>query len=99
MIKDRQVLVVMLGTEVNLKELFRYSVTSVPLSLAFSDLILRQIPKYHFRNHLIDVSKSCESTSPNEARWIIDTMSVMRAIKVKEPYKESLKKYKIHSGE
>ena len=29
-----------------------------------------------------------ESTPPNEARWIIDTMSVMRAIKVKETSKE-----------
>ena len=28
---------------------------------------------------------------PNEARWIIDTTQVMRAIKVKETYKERFK--------
>ena len=56
--------------------------------VTFSDSILRQNPKHHFRNYLIDVSKACESKLLNEARWIIDTMSVMRAIKVKEIYKE-----------
>ena len=34
--------------------------------------------------HLIDVSKACELTPPNEARWIMDTISDMRAIRVKE---------------
>ena len=38
---------------------------SVPLSLAFPDLILRQNPQHHFGNYLIDVSKACESTPPN----------------------------------
>ena len=56
--------------------------------VTFSDSILRQNPKHHFRNYLIDVSKACESKLLNEARWIIDTMSVMGAIKVKETYKE-----------
>ena len=72
----------------SLEEAFGYLVTSVPLSLAFPDSALRQIPKHHIRNYLIDVSKACESTHPNKARWIMDTMSVMRVIKVKEAYKE-----------
>ena len=59
-----------------------YPVTSVPLGLANPDSDLKQNPKHHFRNYLIDVSKACESTPLNEARWIIDSMSIMRAIKV-----------------
>ena len=39
---------VMLGEEMNVQEVFRYSVTSVPLSLAFPDLTVRQNPKHHF---------------------------------------------------
>ena len=81
----------MLGKEVKLEDAFRYSVTSVPLNLAFPHSTITQNPKHHFCNYLIDVSKACESTRPNEARWIIDTMSVMRAIKVKETYKEWFK--------
>ena len=83
----------------NLEESLRYPVTSVSLSLAFPDSNLRQTPKYHFRN--LDVSKACESRPPNEARWIIDTMSVMKAIKVKETYKEWFKtviKFTLPSG-
>ena len=64
---------------------------SLPLSLAFPDSTLRQNPKHHFCNCLIGESKSCESTPLNEARWVTDTMSVMRAIKVKEIYKEWFK--------
>ena len=82
----------MLGKEVNLEDAFRYPVTSVPLNSAFPHSTITQNPKHHFCNHLIHVSKACESTRPNETRWIIDTMSVMRAIKVKETYKEWFKK-------
>ena len=53
------------------------------IKLRFPDLTLRQNPK-HFLNYLIDVSKACESKHPIKARWIIDTMSVMRATKVKD---------------
>ena len=81
--EDRQALGVM-----KLEEAFRYLVTSVSLSLVFPDLTLRQNPKYHFRNYLIDGSKAFESTQLNEGRWIIDTMSGMRAIRVKKTYKE-----------
>ena len=59
-----------------------YPVISVPLGLANPDLDLKENPKHHFRNYLIDVSKACESIPLNEARWIIDSMSIMRAIKV-----------------
>ena len=76
------------GEEVNLEEAFRYTVTTVPLSLAFPDSTLRQNPKHHFRIYPTDVRKGCELTPPNKPRWIIDTMSVMKAIKVKETYKE-----------
>ena len=79
------------GREVNLEEAFRYPVTSVLLSLAFQDSTLRQNPKHHFRYYLIDVSKSWESAPPNEAHWIIENISVMRAIKFKETYKEWFK--------
>ena len=72
----------------NLEEAFRYPVTSVSLSLAFPDLTLRQNAKDHFRNYLIDGSKAFESTQLNESRWIIDTMSNMTDIRVKETYKE-----------
>ena len=51
--EDRQVFGVMLGGEVNLEEAFRHRVTSVPLSLAFSDLTLRQNLKHHNRNYPI----------------------------------------------
>ena len=81
----------MLGEEVNLEQAFRYPVTSVPLSSAFPDLAYKQNPNYNLHNYLVDVSKACESTPLNEARWIIDSMSVMRAIKVKEIYKEWFK--------
>ena len=63
----------------------------MPLSLAFPDSTLRQNPKHHIHNYLIDVSKACESTPLNEARWIIDAMSIMRVIKVRETYKEWFK--------
>ena len=72
----------------NLEEAFRYLVTSVSLSLVFPNLPLRQNPKDHFRNYLIDGSKAFESTQLNECPWIIDTMSSMRAIRVKQTYKE-----------
>ena len=75
----------------NLEEAFWYTVTSVSLNLAFQDSTLRENQKHHIRNYLIDISKACESTPLNEARWIINTMTVMRAIKVKETYKEWLK--------
>ena len=80
--EDRQPFGVILGEEVNLEEAFRYHVTSVQLSLAFPDSTLRQNPKHHFRNYLTNVSNGCESTPPNESRLIIDTMSVMTAIRV-----------------
>ena len=85
--EDRQAFGVILGEGVNLEEAFPYPAKSVPLRLAFPDSTLGQNPKHHFRNYLIDVSKSCKSTPPNKARWIIDTMSVMTAIRVKETYK------------
>ena len=66
------------------EETLRYPVSSVPLSLPSPNLALRQNPEHHFHNYLIDVSKACESTPLNKACWIIDTMSVRRAIKVKE---------------
>ena len=47
--------------------------------------------KTSFRKYLIDVSKACESTRPNESHWLIDTISVIRAIKVKEIYKQYFK--------
>ena len=81
----------MLGKEVNLIDAFRYTATSVSLNLAFLHSAITQNPKHHFRNHLIDVSKTCESTPPNEARWMRETMSVMRTFKVKETYKEWFK--------
>ena len=87
----RQTFRVMLGGKVKLEVAFRYPVTSVSLSSAFLDSSLRQYSKHHFRNYLNYISKACESTFLNEARWIIDTMSVIRAIKVKETYKEWLK--------
>ena len=64
----------MLGAEVNLEESFWYPITSVPLSLVSPDSTIRQNPNHQFRNHLIDVSKACESTISNEACWIINTM-------------------------
>ena len=79
----------MLGEEVNLEQAFRYPLSSVLLSLVFPDSTLRQNPKYCFHNYLFDVA--CESTRSNEGRWVIDTVSVMRAIKFKEKYKEWLK--------
>ena len=100
-IKDRQAFGVILGKEVNLEKTFWYLVTLGPLSLAFPDLTLRQNGKHHFRNYLIDVSKACKSTAPNEAGWIIDPMSVMRAIRVKKTYKELIKtviKFTLSSG-
>ena len=78
----------MLREELNLEEVFRYPVTSVPLSLAFPDSTLRQNRKHHFRNYLIDASRDCASTPPNEARWRIGSMSVMRIVKVKKTHKE-----------
>ena len=86
--EDRHAFGVMLEEE---KYPFWYPVTSVQLSLAFPDSTLRQSPKHHFRNYLTDGSKACESTKLNDSRWIIDTMSVMRAITVKETYKEWFK--------
>ena len=84
--EDRQAFGVMLREAerggVNPEEAFWYPVTTVPLSLAFPDSNLRQNPQHHFCNYLIVVSKTCESTSPNETLWIIDTISVVRAIKV-----------------
>ena len=53
----------------NPKEAFRYPVTLVPLSLAFPDSTHRQNRKYHICNYLINASKACESTAPNEARY------------------------------
>ena len=76
----------------NLEEAFRYPVISISLSLAFQDSNLRGNTKHHIRNYLIDVSKACESTALNEACWIIDTITVMRAIKIKETCKEWFKK-------
>ena len=46
-----------------------------------------QNPKHYFHDYLIDVTKACESTPSNEARWLTDTMPVMRAIKFKGTYK------------
>ena len=41
---------------------------------------------------LSDVSKACESTPPNEACWVTDTMPVVKETnKVKETYKEQFK--------
>ena len=67
---------VMLGKEVNLIDTFWYPATSVSLNLAFLHSTITQNPKHHFRNHLIDVSKTCESTRPNEARWMTETSSL-----------------------
>ena len=52
--------------------------------VTFSDSILRQNPKHHFRNYLIDVSKACESKLLNEARWIIDTIQSWELSKLKK---------------
>ena len=82
--EDSQAFGVILGEDVNLEEAFWYSVTSVPLGLIFPDSSLKQNLTNHFRNYLIDLSKARESTPPNKAPWIIDTVSVVRAIKVKE---------------
>ena len=61
------------------------------MNLACPDSNLRQNRKHNFSDHLIDVNKPCESTHLNETHCIIDTMSVMRAVKVKEAYKECFK--------
>ena len=64
--EDRQAFGVILRVrEVTLEEMFRYPVTSVPLSLAFPNSTLRQNPKHNIHYYLIEVSKACESTPLN----------------------------------
>ena len=58
--EDRQAFGVVLGEEVNLEDAFRYPITSVPLNLANPDSTIRQNPKHHSCNYLIDISKACK---------------------------------------
>ena len=86
--EDRQAFGILLGDNIDLNEAFQYPITSVPLSLANPDSTLRQGQKHTLRNHLIEISKSAEATPPSNARWIIDTMALIRTAKTKNTYKD-----------
>ena len=81
--EDRQACGLLIGKATSLKEAFSYPITTLPLSLASPEGTLRQadIDKASFRNNLSKDSDALTDTFPNNARWIIDEMSVFRSVK------------------
>ena len=55
--------------------------------MAQPDGQLRTAPKYLFRNDIISNANAIETNPPKNARWIIDGMALMRAVKCKKTYK------------
>ena len=84
--EDRQVFGVILGDEIDLSEALKYPITSIPLGIGSPDGTLRQSPKNIFWNFLIYQSSAMETQPPFQARWIIDTMTIMRSVKSKKTY-------------
>ena len=67
---------------------FGFPNTSLSLSGAETSGTLRQAPKYFFRNDIMANAKAVESTHPQNARWIVDTMATVRIVKPKKIYKK-----------
>ena len=82
--EDRQGFGWLLCNNTNLHHALQYPITSIPLSLANPDGFLRSAPKNLFRNELIALAKATESKPPENARWIVDNMAVLRYSEAKE---------------
>ena len=75
----RQTFVVILGEEVDLSKALKYPIPSIPLSKGNTDGTLwEQSPKNTFRKFLIDQRSAMETQPHFQARWIIDTMAIMK---------------------
>ena len=92
--EDRQGFGWLLSKNVNLEVALKYPITSVTLSLANPDGMLRDAPKYLFRSDFEVNVKALEYLPPEDARWIVDNMAAIRCVKQKDTYRAWLKSYK-----
>ena len=86
--EDCQAFGTIVAKSLSLKEAFRYPITSIPLSVAFPDGVLRQSEKASFRNFLIEKSNATSKIMPKKAAWLVDGMAAVQTFKPKSTYRE-----------
>ena len=70
-----------------LQEKLKYPITTVLLSIANLDQILKGGPNTNSRNFIVNDSEATKVVAATELRWILDTISTMRSLKAKGTYK------------
>ncbi len=86
--EDRQAFGSMLSQSIDLEEALPFPLTSVPLSIAMPDGMLQTAQKHLLRNHIIQEADALTQQCPQNARWLIDGMAVMRSIKPKASFSD-----------
>ena len=71
-----------------LQEKLKYPITTVLLSIANLDQILKGGPNTNSRNFIVNDREATKVVAATELRWILDTISTMRSLKAKETYKK-----------
>ena len=90
--QDRQAFGMIISNNIDLEIAFSYPITDLPLSIANIDGTLRTGQKCLLRNHLITESNAEVETSPHNASWIVDTMSIIRTMKPEKTFKDFFRK-------
>ena len=91
--EDKQAFGTLLSNNTDLNIAFQYPLTSYPLSLSDNKGDLRQGNKSNFRNFLISESDFLIKATPLKARWIYDSMAIIRTLKPKSTYNEILNSF------
>ena len=87
--EDCQAFGKVLSTSVSWEVALAFPLTKYPFSIATPDGFLRQGAKATLRNFLIDLAlDAVEVQPPPFPRWLVDGMSVFRALKSKATYRE-----------
>ena len=89
--QDRQGFGFLLSKGIHLKIALQFPITPYPLNIATPTGELRQAPKHLFRNELFESAKASQDAPPLKARWIVDNMALVRAMKPKKTIAEWMK--------
>ncbi len=91
--EDRQAFGLIIAKASSLEEAFEYPITSVLLSIATPDAMLRQSEKASLRNFLVNDSSAFTDQLAKNAHWLVDGMAAVRSLKPKETYSEWIKSF------
>ncbi len=90
--EDRQAFGKLVSDQIDSKVVFEYPLTTYPLSIAEPNGALRSGNKAALRNFIIEEAEAKTEMIPKKARWIYDSMPILRAQKREDTYEEYFSK-------